>query len=329
MIWKYFYSYRSAGDHGTLYQLRNKLNRTNVVQSPKKDANACEDFMYIVISGLVVAAALATFKMKSVNDHPADDILPDADTVWTLSISERREILMDLCGKMYDRFVSFKFNSPEMTPAESDNVYEYSLQLLRLGCFYFEYADAIKEGDGGRVFRCWKYMIPIFSASHNTNYACEAANMVLQHTYTLPPRLASQLLWSRFVNTHGRPGKNIPVDLHMEHLNKIAKDAIHFLGSNKTEKAIQRVGRAIGTLSPVLDNFDNINNVSASSSAQKKPKAKKDIEVVVDELVKANCFVKQDEPRKHWQFPHPKNLLLSKDRKELIDWLIRKLPSSI
>ena len=115
----------------------------------------------------------------------------------------------------------------------------------------------------------------------------------------------------------------------MEHLNKIAKDAIHFLGSNKTEKAIQRVGRAIGTLSPVLDNFDNINNVSASSSAQKKPKAKKDIEVVVDELVKANCFVKQDEPRKHWQFPHPKNLLLSKDRKELIDWLIRKLPSSI
>ena len=124
---------------------------------------------------IVVAAALATFKMKSVNDHPADDILPDADTVWTLSISERREILMDLCGKVYDRFVSFKFNSPEMTPAESDNVYEYSLQLLRLGCFYFEYADAIKEGDGGHVFRCWKYMIPIFSASHNTSYACEAA----------------------------------------------------------------------------------------------------------------------------------------------------------
>ena len=51
------------------------------MQSPKKDVNACEDFIYIVISGLVVAAALATFKLKSVNDHPADDILPDVDTI--------------------------------------------------------------------------------------------------------------------------------------------------------------------------------------------------------------------------------------------------------
>ena len=72
---------------------------------------------------------------------------------------------MDLCGKVYDAFVCFKFNIPETTPAESDNVYEYSLQLLQLGCFYFKFADAIREGDGGRVLRCWKYMIPIFSAS--------------------------------------------------------------------------------------------------------------------------------------------------------------------
>ncbi len=28
-----------------------------------------------------------------------------------------------------------------------------------------EFKDAIREGDGERVLRCWKYMIPIFSAS--------------------------------------------------------------------------------------------------------------------------------------------------------------------
>lgn len=78
----------------------------------------------------------------------------------------------------------------------------------------------------------------------------------------------------------------------MEHLNKIAKGAIRFLDSNKTEKANQRAGRAIGTLSPVLDMFDEVNNVSACSSVQKKPKTKKDIEVVVLELVKTVLLVK-------------------------------------
>ena len=62
----------------------------------------------------------------------------------------------------------------------------------------------------------------------------------------------------------------MPVDLHMEHLNKIAKDALN-IGSNKSQKSIQRIGRAIGTLSPVMDNFDAINNVTRDSSNQKKP----------------------------------------------------------
>ena len=171
-------------------------------------------------------------------------------------------------------------------------------------------------------------MIPIFSASRNTNYACEATNLVLQHMYTLSPRLSAQLLWSRFVNVHGRPGKNIPVDLHMEHLNKIAKGAIRFQGSNTSEKAITRVGRAIGTLAPLLDNFDEMNQVLKYSSGQKRPTALKDIEIVVNELIKAECFVAHTTARKHSKFPKPKNVLEAKDRRELIDWLIGRLPTS-
>ena len=149
----------------------------------------------------------------------------------------------------------------------------YSVQLLHMCCLYMEFADAIREGDGGRVLRCWKYMLPIFLASGNKNYACEAANFLLQHTYLLSPQQSAQLLWSRFVNVHGQPGRNIVI-----FINKIAKDALNSLGSNKSQKSIQWIGRAIGTLSPVMDNFDAINNVS---SKQKKLKAKKDIQIVI------------------------------------------------
>ena len=65
--------------------------------------------------------------------------------------------------------------------------------------------------------------------------------MLSQYHLTLSPRLAEQLKWSRFINTHGSAGHNISCDLHMEHLNKLAKVAVDGLGVNKSEKAITRV----------------------------------------------------------------------------------------
>ncbi len=65
--------------------------------------------------------------------------------------------------------------------------------------------------------------------------------------------LCHQLMWSRFVNTVGRPGCNIPADLHMEHLNRSLKHAVSNLGSNKSQQAITRVWKALGTLVPVVE----------------------------------------------------------------------------
>ena len=311
-----------------MYQLRNKLNRTNVVKTPKKDVNACEDFLDIVTSGLVVAAVCTTLQLKSANEHPTNSALPGADEMWTLTPDERKKCLMQICERVFDRYVAFSYNSPMAVVSGGDRVFQYSAQLLRLGLFYQEFADAIREGDGNRVLRCWRYMLPIFSASGSRNYACEAAHLLIQHSYTLPPRLSQQLLWSRFINVHGRPGHNVPVDLHMEHLNKIAKGAISFLGSNKSEKAITRIGHSIGTLSPLLDNFDEDNQVQDTSSTQKRPRTHLDIEVVVNELLKADCLKIKDTKRKHSHFPHPRDNLRAKDRAELLQWLIGKLPST-
>ena len=247
-----------------------------MIEKPKNDVNACEDFLEIITSGLIVASALTTLKLTSTDDTPGTDVLPEAESLWIKPDTERRECLKRLCRQVYDKFVSFKYNNADSSPEVADTddgVCQYSVQLLRLGCFYLEYSDAIREGDGGRVLRCWKYLLPIFFAAGNRNYACEAANLLVQHFYTLPPRLSAQLIWSRFINVHGRPGKNIAGDLHMEHLNKIAKEAIRFQGANKTRKAILRIGRAIGTMSPVLDQFDAQNEVSSTRSIHAKSDA--------------------------------------------------------
>lgn len=135
-----------------------------------------------------------------------------------------------------------------------------------------------------------KYMLPMFLASGNRNYDCEAVNFVIQQWYTLSPCLSAQLLWSRFINVHGQLGKNIAGDLHMEHLNRISKDAIRLQGANKTKKVIEKTGQAISTLSPVLENFDTHNDVPITSSRQRKPDSQKDIQLVVKKLVDCNAL---------------------------------------
>ena len=53
--------------------------------------------------------------------------------------------------------------------------------------------------------------------------------------------------------------------LHMEHLNKIMKECIEAVGSNKTEHSIIRAGKAIGIINTVLETFDKENGLAINS----------------------------------------------------------------
>ena len=107
-------------------------------------------------------------------------------------------------------------------------------------------------GDGDRVIAIWKYLMLIFKAMGHRNYAAEAFTLLSQYHLTLPPNLAEQLKWSRFVNVHGLPGDNISCDLHQEHMNRLVKVAIEGLGANKkSSKAVIRVGKAVGLLAMI------------------------------------------------------------------------------
>ena len=43
-IWKRLYRTSSARDRGTLYHLRNAINRRNVIAKPKDAMDACKEF---------------------------------------------------------------------------------------------------------------------------------------------------------------------------------------------------------------------------------------------------------------------------------------------
>lgn len=110
VIWKYFYSTRSSGEHCTLYQLRNKLNRTNVVKKPSRDFNACDDFFVLTVKSHILAAALTLLGIKSLKDIPTIKGIPDAENAWMKTSTERKKILNDICKEVVDTFVDFSFH---------------------------------------------------------------------------------------------------------------------------------------------------------------------------------------------------------------------------
>ena len=105
-----------------------------------------------------------------------------------------------------------------------DNVRNYIHQLLILLLLHLDHNDTIKHGDGGRVIGLYKYFCLYFKVSNCPKYSFAMLRLQAQVNSLLSPRLAPSLTWSRFVNHQGKPDTNHPMDLEIEHDNKLFKN---------------------------------------------------------------------------------------------------------
>lgn len=233
--------------------------------------NACEDFFLACAMSLLEMSGVGDLSNKSVVSHDA----------WMMDDTERKKILTDVATQIVednvDLSTTFHSNTEDSTTCQQlDGVNVYACETLSLGLPYFEFRDAVKEGDGDCVMRVWKYLLLLFKASKRTNYSIEALTFLAQYYVILPQSLAEQLKWSRFVNVHGTVGHNISCDLHVEHLNRETKTAIKCRGANKSQKAIIRTGKAVGVLTDTVAKFDDDNKITPESGKHAAASAKKD-----------------------------------------------------
>ncbi len=313
-------SKNSSSEHGTMYQIRNLIGRTNVVSQPKRDLNACEDFFGLVLDSYVTSAVMEVLGITSLDEWPADI----SENLWLEDETKRRGVMQSILSKLIDGFLNIQFNQPPQTNRnESDQVLMYFQQILSIGSLYMEFADAIKEGDGERVLRCWRYFLVIFHTSNRRNYAKEVFHLLYQYQYVLSPQQKEPLLYNRFINTTGTVGRNISDDLHMEHLNRELKECIALLRSNKHEHAIIRVGKAMGTISPVLQQFDQINEINLHKTNHTRSSIKQDMTRIINDIGQYRLF-KYSKNRKYLSFPNPKSLL---HESELLKWIKTHIPT--
>ena len=278
--------------------------------------------MDLVLTGHILSATMAMLNIKEIDEFPSCL----STNLEQESFSTKKSTLNTIVHEVVDRFVNIElYSSHSQENAQIDEVYEYARETLSLLLLRGEFQDAIREGDGERVLRVWKFLLIIFKASNKVNYSIEALNFLAQYYILLPPRLRQQLIWSRFINTHGKQGKNIPCDLHLEHLNRSLKTTICNLGPNVVPKAIQRASRCIGDVISACHNYDRLCGIHPASTSHSSAKIEKDIKVVVNELVNTSKVFQHTAKQSHSSCKVKGSLLRTVDKQKLSRWMKERL----
>ena len=241
-----------------------------------------------------MAAAMKYLKMTTINDQPFHTLLI-AD-LWLKEDEVRKDVLnkitMDIVCEFVDLDIKYKKKGQASSDGkDEDKVFIYATELLSYGLLYFEFSDSIREGDGTRILHCWRYLTLVFKEAQRKNYAIEGLNLLSQYHFFFSPRQKEQLMWSRCINVHGIPGRNIAADLHFEHLNRMCKVAVENLCSNKTPAALKRVGRCVGVLSKLAETFDKELGISDIFGTHSLCSSDKDMNVILRELNDSNVFM--------------------------------------
>lgn len=228
----------------------------------------------------------------------------------------------ELGNQRYHQDISYPNASSK---EDDDQVLAYAEELLGLGLLLMEFVDSVREGDGERIFRCWRFFLPIFKVSGRTNYVVEAFNLLFQYEYAFTERMKEQLMWERFINTHGRPGKNVSMDLHMEHINRVCKEAMGTLGPNTCEQSVDCIGKSVGTTMKIVQKFDQVNGLREESGYHSKRSVALDMDKLVTKLHSSAVF-EHIAGRKHIQFPKfQKNMTRRLKLDEFQEWMKKQV----
>ena len=98
------------------------------------------------------------------------------------------------------------------------------------------------------------------------------------------------------------------------------KGSIAHLGANKTESSVCQIAQALETIQPVLDTFDNTNNINSPSELDWEASNEKDFRNTLDILLQQSVFVRNPE-RRHSFFGNIHKPLHTNPHQEIIEWI--------
>ena len=126
-VWKRLYSTASVSDGGTMYHLRNLINRRNVTSDPSHNVDPSE--VITIVEAYIFIAAMDLYQMKSPSDDPVDPSL--FSNIDYNKPGEKREAL--IAQSIRDGYIKIVDISLETKIQTLDGVYSYTCEVISLG----------------------------------------------------------------------------------------------------------------------------------------------------------------------------------------------------
>ena len=243
-----------------------------------------------------------------------------------VSDDEKKSHALSVLDQFLDEYILQTQNDDEDIAADdmSDGVFDYSLNLLKSFMVLLDCKDAVASGNGEHLAIIQKQMLSYFSSVSGYNsYAIEMLISTIQNEVLLSPAEAHQCKWAGLANWKGGRNKNIEIDLLQENRNKDIKGLIQLMGPNKTEKAIDRVGRAAGGVRKIVDVFEDQALMKPKSFAHSHKASTEDEKKILADLRKLKPF-SETPGRFHKSFVGiPSDPLEKLDEEKFCTWLQR------
>lgn len=134
-----------------------------------------------------------------------------------------------------------------------DSIFDYGCLHLSLGLLIRDAEDAVKEGDGDRLIRVWKFLTFLFRLNGANKYALAGLRVQASILGLLTPKDAHRFKWNRFAGLQEGPGTRISRDLRLEQHNKIAKGDIRAMGTqNINDKSVEEISKSEGAMEKII-----------------------------------------------------------------------------
>lgn len=172
--------------------------------------------------------------------------------------------------------------------------------LLTDGLLFLNFLDATSEGDEARILTQYKHMLLYCKADnqHSTKYALECLYQFFLVFALLSPRDSERFTWNRTINNVGRLGKNVALDLDVEHSYNYIEQAVKNLGRNLTEKAVARICHAEYGARNIVKWMDQSLDQISGSEKHACSSIECDLNELLKRTVQVNAF-EEDKSRKY------------------------------
>lgn len=193
---------------------------------------------------------------------------------------------------------------------------------LAFGLILLEFDDAIKEGDGGRLHDFYKFALLLYKAYGKTKYVYAILHYLVKIQAILSEEEAHDLLWNRSFNKYGLRGKNIPLDLRTEQMNKGVKTMWRSLHSNLNEDSAERLANTEEPMEDIRDSIKRDCGMTEIPGYRSSGKPEVAVQQIIKDLIEIKAFKREAGREGHPSFPNFQSNLLEKiDYRDLHSWM--------